>query len=157
MTQHHFQQSIEINATPEQVERCFTDHGMMHRWLNPALRCDPVGESWQVTVGAKSRFVLNIPVLEPCLMNEVVVREPQTIVWRFSGFFVGTDRWQWHSLGDDRTYLDNTFTCTIPNPFVSFGFRTIAAAWTRRDMRQQLQRLKQVAEGLTRANGDTSP
>ena len=46
------------------------------------------------------------------------------------------------------TTLINRFEFTIPNPLVSFGFRQIAAGWTKKDMEAQLQRLKQVAERL---------
>jgi hypothetical protein len=67
------------------------------------------------------------------------------VVWEFSGFFVGRDRWECFAEGQD-TRLVNCFEFQIPNPLVAFGFQTFAAPWTKRDMQAQLQRLKNVAE-----------
>lgn len=121
----------------------------MHRWLNPALRCDPVGETWQTSLGSQTRFVLQIPLLAPSLLSTVVERAPGLVVWQFEGFFVGCDRWECQP-EDDNTRLLNRFEFEIPNPFVAFGFKQFAAAWTQQDMKAQLQRLKLVAERLER-------
>ena len=45
-----FQQSVQIEASATTVEHCFTDLELMHRWLNPVLRCEPVGE-WGTEIG----------------------------------------------------------------------------------------------------------
>lgn len=141
-----FEQSIQINTSATTVERCLIDRTLMHRWLNPLLRCDPIGD-WSVDVGSKSRFVIQIPWLEPTLESVVVERAPGLIVWGFDGFFRGRDRWECQPQ-DKGTLLLNRFEFAIPNPFVRLGFQTIAAGWTKRDMNAQLQRLKQVAERL---------
>ena len=141
-----FSNSIEISAPTSAVERCLTDRTLMHRWLNPVLRCDPVGE-WATTLGSKQRFVIQIPGFDPALDSVVVERAPGLIVWQFQGFFSGRDRWECQSLADG-TRLLNRFEFEILNPLVRFGFRTVAAGWTQRDMAAQLQRLKQVAEQL---------
>ncbi|XPM58424.2 MAG: SRPBCC family protein [Leptolyngbya sp. IPPAS B-1204] len=39
-----FEQSIHIKASATAVEQCFTDLALMHRWLNPVLRCEPIGD-----------------------------------------------------------------------------------------------------------------
>jgi len=122
----------------------------MHRWLNPALRCDPVGE-WRTEVGHRFDFKLKVPLLAPTLPSTVVEREPGLIVWEFDGFFRGRDRWecQPEEKGAAKgTRLLNRFEFTIPNPLVNFGFQQFAAKWTKQDMESQLQRLKQVAERL---------
>ncbi|MGA1409973.1 MAG: SRPBCC family protein [Prochlorotrichaceae cyanobacterium] len=143
-----FEQRIQIQAPAQVVEQCLTERSLMHQWLNPALRCDPVGE-WSVALGAKSRFILNIPIWEPALENEVVERRPGLIVWQFRGFFTGTDRWECLPQGEDKTELLNRFEFQIPNPLVNVGFQVFAAHWTQRDMQAQLKRIQQLAETLS--------
>lgn len=141
-----FEQSTQIYAPATNVERCLTDLAIMHQWLNPALRCEPIGD-WQTQIGAQSRFLIQVPLLQPSLKSTVVEREPGLIVWQFSGFFEGRDRWECQPNAQG-TLLLNRFEFTIPNPIVRWGFQTFAATWTKQDMRSQLQRLKQVAERL---------
>lgn len=143
-----FEQSIQIDATAAAVERCIADNALMHRWLNPVLRCDPVGE-WGTSVGDRCRFVIQIPVLQPTLESVVVEREPGLIVWEFDGFFTGRDRWECQPFGRG-TQLLNRFEFDIRNPLIRFGFDRFAAAWTQEDMKAQLRRLKRVAEELYR-------
>jgi uncharacterized protein YndB with AHSA1/START domain len=140
------EQAITIRASASAVERCLTDRELMHRWLNPALRCDPVGE-WGTELGDRSRFVLQVPVVEPALQNVVVEREPGKIVWQFHGFFVGRDSWTcFPEAGGTR--LVNRFEFAIPNPLIRWGFNLVAANWMRQDMAAQLRRLKRVAEAV---------
>jgi hypothetical protein len=139
------EQSIQIKATATAVESCFTDLGLMHRWLNPVLRCEPVGESWSTDIGSKSRFIIQIPLLQPTLNSVVVERQPGLVVWEFQGFFQGCDRWECQPT-QQGTLLVNRFEFEIPNPIVSWGFNTFAAKWTQEDMQAQLRRLKRVAE-----------
>ena len=141
-----FEQSIQINATATVVERCITDRALMHRWLNPVLRCEPVGD-WSTDVGSQSRFVVQIPVIKPTLDSKVVERQPGLVVWEFEGFFRGSDRWECQPV-DQGTCLLNRFEFEIPNPLVSWGFKTFAQAWTKQDMQAQLRRLKRVAEEI---------
>ncbi len=140
-----FEQSIQIRASATTVERCITDLELMHQWLNPALRCEPWGDRWDTDLGGKSRFVIQIPWLEPSLISTVVEREPGLIVWGFEGFFSGRDRWECQP-NNQGTYLLNRFEFTIPNPLIAWGFNLVAAAWTKQDMEAQLKRLKAVAE-----------
>ena len=146
-----FEQSIEIAASVAAVERCLTDLHLMHRWLNPALRCEPVGE-WSTDVGSRSRFIIQIPfvksIIKPTLECVTIARAPGLIVWGFEGFFQGSDRWECQP-APQGTRLVNRFEFTIPNPIVNWGFQTFAAPWTQSDMKTQLQRLKQVAEGVS--------
>ncbi|HEY9796166.1 MAG TPA: SRPBCC family protein [Leptolyngbyaceae cyanobacterium] len=139
-----FEQSIQINASATIVERCITDQALMHRWLNPVLRCEPVGE-WSTEVGSRSRFVIQIPLFQPTLNSVVVEREPGLVVWGFKGFFQGRDRWECQPR-DKGTRLLNRFEFEIPNPLISWGFNTFAASWTQSDMKAQLRRLKRVAQ-----------
>ncbi|MBD2664526.1 polyketide cyclase/dehydrase [Richelia sinica FACHB-800] len=141
------EQSIKINANAAVVENCFTDLGLMHCWLNPILRCEPVGEVWSTEIGSKSRFIIQIPVLQPTLDTVVVVRRPGVVVWSFTGFFQGRDRWECKPI-ENGTLLLNRFEFQIPNPIVSWGFNTFAASWTKADMQAQLRRLKRVAEEI---------
>ncbi len=141
-----FEQSIDINTSAAVVERCISDRILMHRWLNPALRCEPVGE-WSTDVGSRSRFVIQIPGIKPTLNSVVVEREPGLIVWGFDGFFKGRDRWECQPQAKG-TRLINRFEFEIPNPLVSWGFKTFAETWTKQDMQAQLRRLKLVAEGI---------
>jgi len=141
-----FEQTIQIKASSTIVERCITDLTLMHRWLNPALRCEPVGE-WSTNKGSRSRFVIKIPVIEPTLKSVVIEREPGLIVWGFEGFFKGCDRWECQP-NPDGTLLLNRFEFEIPNPMISFGFDVFAANWTKNDMKSQLKRLKRVAEEI---------
>lgn len=140
-----FEQSTTIAARAITVERCITDQQLMHRWLNPALRCEPFDATWDTDLGGKSRFILNLPLFAPTLISTVVERRPGLIVWGFDGFFEGCDRWECQPI-DSGTRLLNRFEFTIPNPVVAFGFDVVAARWTKQDMEAQLQRLKQVAE-----------
>ncbi|NJN20299.1 MAG: SRPBCC family protein [Leptolyngbya sp. RL_3_1] len=140
-----FEQAITIAARATTVERCITARSLMHQWLNPALRCEPFETDWDTALGGKSRFILNLPLIEPTLISTVIERQPGLIVWGFDGFFEGCDRWQCQPT-DTGTQLLNRFEFTIPNPLVAFGFDAVAARWTKRDMEAQLQRLKQVAE-----------
>ncbi|NES19927.1 MAG: SRPBCC family protein [Symploca sp. SIO3E6] len=139
-----FEQSIQINASATVVESCITDQILMHRWLNPALRCEPIGK-WSTQVGSRSRFVINIPLLQPTLKSVVLEREPGLVVWGFKGFFQGRDHWECQP-ANQGTLLLNRFEFEIPNPLVSWGFRTFAEKWTQSDMKAQLRRLKRVAE-----------
>lgn len=139
-----FEQSITINACATTVERCITDLTLMHRWLNPALRCYPVGD-WSTDIGAKSRFVIQIPVINPTLNSTVIERRPGLVIWGFEGFFKGNDRWECQPL-EKGTCLLNRFEFEIPNPIVSWGFKTFAENFTKQDMQAQLRRLKLVAE-----------
>ncbi|NER20815.1 MAG: SRPBCC family protein [Symploca sp. SIO1B1] len=139
-----FEQSIQINASATVVESCITDQILMHRWLNPALRCEPIGK-WSTQVGSRSRFVINIPLLQPTLKSVVLEREPGLVVWGFKGFFQGRDRWECQP-ANQGTLLLNRFEFEIPNPLVSWGFKNFAAQWTQSDMKAQLRRLKRVAE-----------
>ncbi|MBD1825134.1 SRPBCC family protein [Cyanobacteria bacterium FACHB-DQ100] len=142
-----FEQSILIQASATNVERCFTDLKLMHRWLNPALRCEPI-DHWSTEVGSESRFVIQIPVLQPALKSVVAERQPGLVVWQFEGFFKGRDRWECKP--EDRgTRLINRFEFEIPNAIVRFGFNQFAAKWTQEDMQAQLRRLKRVAETLS--------
>ena len=145
-THQVFEQSIFITASATIVERCFTDLTLMHRWLNPSLRCDPIGE-WQTDVGGRSRFVVQIPLWQPELQSVVLKREPGLVVWGFTGFFRGRDRWECLP-SDGGTELINRFEFEIPNPLVSWGFRQFAARWTKSDMEAQLRRIKRLAEAL---------
>jgi hypothetical protein len=144
--QQSFEQSIQINASATAVERCITDLSLMHRWLNPSLRCEPVGE-WSTDVGSRSRFMIQIPFFQPALNSVVTAREPGLVVWEFDGFFHGRDRWECHP-NERGTYLLNRFEFEIPNSLIRFGFNTFAASWTQEDMQAQLRRLKRVAEEL---------
>jgi hypothetical protein len=147
-----FEQSIQIDASATVVEKCITDISLMHLWLNPILRCEPIGE-WNTEVGSRSRFLIKIPLLKPTLESVVVARKPGSIVWQFKGFFKGRDRWE--CLPSERgTLLINKFEFEIPNPIVSWGFRNFAMNWTKSDMRAQLKRLKRVAENLHQASGE---
>ncbi|MBD2185327.1 SRPBCC family protein [Aerosakkonema funiforme] len=146
-----FEQSIQINAPATVVERCIAERDLMHRWLNPALRCDPVGE-WNTEIGSRSRFIIQIPLLQPTLESVVVEREPGLIVWEFEGFFKGRDRWECQPLAEG-TRLVNRFEFQIPNPLVNWGFNTFAAGWTQQDMQAQLRRLKLVAQSLQGLGG----
>lgn len=139
-----FEQSIQINASATAVEHCFTDLTLMHRWLNPALRCEPIGD-WSTAIGSKSRFVIQIPLLQPSLNSTVVAREPGLVVWEFKGFFKGRDRWECQPIEKGTTLL-NRFEFDIPNPVVRYGFKQFAFNWTKQDMQSQLRRLKRVAE-----------
>jgi hypothetical protein len=123
MASQVFENSIAIAASATSVERCFTDLDLMHRWLNPALRCEPIGK-WSTELGSESRFVIQIPLLKPTLKSVVVEREPGLVVWEFSGFFKGRDRWECQPEVQG-TRLLNRFEFEVPN---------------------QLRRLKQVAE-----------
>ncbi|GAX37194.1 SRPBCC family protein [Nodularia sp. NIES-3585] len=142
-----FEQSIQINATATVVERCITDLTLMHRWLNPALCCEPVGEAWNTELGSQSRFVIQIPLLKPTLKSVVVERQAGLVVWEFQGFFQGRDRWECQPTAQG-TLLVNRFEFDIPNPIVSWGFNNFAMSWTQKDMQAQLRRLKAVAESL---------
>ena len=141
-----FEQSIQINASATIVERCITDQTLMHRWLNPILRCEPVGE-WSTEVGSRSRFVIQVPLLQPTLTSVVVEREPGLVLWEFKGFFKGRDRWECQP-NERGTRLLNRFEFEIPNPLISWGFKTFAANWTSYDMQAQLRRLKRVAQEI---------
>ncbi len=141
-----FEQSIQINASATIVERCITNQVLIHRWLNPILRCEPIGE-WSTEIGSRSRFVIQIPLLQPTLNSVVLEREPGLIVWGFEGFFQGRDRWECQP-SFEGTKLLNCFEFEIPNPLVSWGFNNFAANWTKNDMKAQLRRLKQVAEEI---------
>ncbi|MEL7352181.1 MAG: SRPBCC family protein [Cyanobacteria bacterium P01_A01_bin.116] len=145
-----YEQSIFIRANATTVERCFTEQTLMHRWLNPALVCEPVGD-WRTHLGSEFDFKLKVPLVSPTLHSTVIERSPGLVVWGFDGFFVGRDRWEClpeRKNSIQGTTLLNRFEFTIPNPLVSFGFKQFAASWTKKDMEAQLQRLKQVAERL---------
>lgn len=144
MSSQQFEHSIEINASPDAVEHCISDRLLMHKWLNPALRCEPVGD-WSTNVGSRSRFIILIPVLRPTLDAVVLERKPGLIVWGFEGFFQGSDRWECQAAAQG-TRLVNCFTFEIPNPVIRWGFNIFASYFTKADMRSQLQRLKGVAE-----------
>lgn len=141
-----FEQSIEINATSAVVEQCITDRALMHRWLNPALCCEPIGD-WSTEVGSKSKFIIQIPVIKPTLISTVAQRQPGLVVWQFNGFFKGSDRWECQPINNG-TRLVNRFEFEIPNPIVTWGFKTFAEKFTKEDMQAQLRRLKRVAESL---------
>jgi hypothetical protein len=140
-----FEQSIQINASATIVEKCLMDLELMHRWLNPILRCEPIGRQWSTTLGSRSRFYLKIPLIEPTLKSTVVERKPGTIVWEFQGFFQGRDRWECQP-NKEGTLLVNRFEFNIANPVIAWGFNNFAANWTKNDMKAQLRRLKKVAE-----------
>jgi Polyketide cyclase / dehydrase and lipid transport len=141
-----FEHTIHIDASVEQVDLAITDRGQMHQWLNPVLRCEPIGE-WSSERGSKSRFIIQVPFLKPTLLSTVVERHLGLVVWEFDGFFKGRDRWECFP-EEDGTRLINRFEFQIPNPLVAFGFRTFASRLTRRDMQAQLVRLKRVAEAI---------
>ena len=141
------QQSIQINAPATLVEQCLTDLNLMHQWLNPLLRCEPLGEVWTTEIGSRSRFIIQIPGIKPTLNVVVIERQPGLIVWGFKGFFQGSDRWECQPM-ERGTLLINCFEFEIPNPLVSWGFQLFAAQWTSQDMQAQLRRLKRVAEAI---------
>lgn len=145
-----FEQSIQINASATVVERCITEQKLIHRWLNPALRCEPVGD-WSTDVGSRSQFIIQIPGIAPTLNSVVIERSPGLVVWGFEGFFQGRDRWECQQTAQG-TRLVNRFEFEIPNLVIRWGFHTFAAGWTKKDMQAQLDRLKRVAE--EEARGD---
>ncbi|MEM8718964.1 MAG: SRPBCC family protein [Cyanobacteria bacterium P01_G01_bin.39] len=144
MRSHVFEQSIRIKASSVITEECLTDLKLMHRWLNPLLKCEPIG-TWNTTVGSLSRFTIKLPLIQPSLRSVVAQREPGLIVWEFDGFFKGRDRWECQPTPNG-TFLLNRFEFTIPNRVVSWGFSTFAMGLTKKDMQAQLKRLKKVAE-----------
>lgn len=141
-----FEQSIPIKASAIAVENCLQDLELMHRWLNPALQCEPIG-NWSTAVGSYSRFTIKIPLIQPSLRSVVVEREPGLIVWQFDGFFQGRDRWECCPTAQG-TLLLNRFEFEIPNPLVAWGFKIFAQSLTKKDMVAQLRRLKRVAEEI---------
>jgi len=145
-THQKFEQTILIAASTPTVERCITHQDLMHQWLNPVLRCEPIGP-WGTALGDRSRFMIQMPLWQPTLISTVVERQPGLIVWEFEGFFQGRDRWECQPV-DQGTHLLNRFEFKVPNPLVQLGFDWFAANWTQRDMLAQLQRLKAVAEAL---------
>ncbi|MDJ0677000.1 MAG: SRPBCC family protein [Calothrix sp. MO_167.B42] len=151
-SQQVFAQSIEIQATPEVVEHCITDQTLMHRWLNPALSCEPVGD-WSTDMGSKTRFLIKIPIFQPTLYSTVVERKAGLVVWEFDGFFTGRDRWECQPL-ENGTRLLNRFEFQIPNSIVSWGFKTFAQQLTKADMQAQLKRLKLIAEEIQQLKVD---
>ena len=145
MSDHQvFEQSIQINAPVGVVDLCIVERDLMHQWLNPVLRCDPVGE-WSTDIGSRTRFLIQIPLLEPTLESTVVERQAGLIVWEFEGFFQGRDRWECQPIPEG-TLLINRFEFKIPHPLIRWGFNTFAATWTKKDMEAQLRRLKMVAQ-----------
>ncbi|MEL7405482.1 MAG: SRPBCC family protein [Cyanobacteria bacterium J06558_2] len=138
-----FEQSIRIKASSVITEECLTDLKLMHRWLNPLLKCEPIGV-WSTEMGSLSRFTIKIPLVQPSLRSVVVQREPGLIVWQFDGFFQGRDRWECQP-ANGGTLLLNRFEFKIPNPLVNWGFNNFAAGLTKKDMQAQLRRLKRVA------------
>lgn len=146
-TRQVFEHSIAVRASAKDVEQCLTQLDLMHQWLNPALRCQPIG-AWSTDVGAQSRFTIQLPLIQPTLISTVVERAPGLIVWSFQGFFDGQDRWECcpDPVG---TRLLNRFEFDMANPIVRTGFNWFAASWTKRDMAAQLYRLKQIAESLS--------
>jgi hypothetical protein len=142
-----FEHTIRIDAPVEKVDRAITDRIQMHQWLNSALRCEPIGE-WSSEMGSQSRFIIQVPFLNPTLLSTVVERCLGLVVWEFDGFFKGRDRWECFAEADG-TRLINRFEFQIPNPLIAFGFKTFASRLTRQDMQAQLVRLKQVAEAVT--------
>jgi uncharacterized protein YndB with AHSA1/START domain len=141
-----FEHNIYIDASVEQVDRTITDRTQMHQWLNPALRCEPIGD-WSSEMGSKSQFIIQVPFLTPTLLSTVVERRLGLVVWEFDGFFKGRDRWECFAESNG-TQLVNRFEFQIPNPLVAFGFKTFASRLTRQDMQAQLVRLKRVAEAI---------
>lgn len=140
-----YQQSVFICASATTVERCFTEQTLMHKWLNPALVCEPIGD-WRTSEGSKFNFRLKVPSfvtpLAPTLRSVVAERRPGLVVWEFDGFFVGCDLWEAQpDIERGGTTLLNRFEFEIPNLLVSFGFQQFAAKWTKRDMEAQLQRI----------------
>ena len=150
MSPQIFEQSIKIKASAVITETCISDLKLMHRWLNPLLKCEPIGQ-WSTNKGSLSRFTIKIPLLEPTLRSTVVEREPGLIVWEFDGFFQGRDRWECQPIPDG-TLLLNRFEFEIPNPLVRWGFNNFAANFTQKDMQAQLRRLKRVAEEVYISN-----
>ena len=147
-----FEQSIQIKASATAVDKCITDLELMQRWLNPILKCEPKG-LWQTSVGSKSKFIIQIPVIKPTLNNVVIAREPGLIIWGFDGFFKGSDRWECQP-NERGTVLINQFNFNIPNRLIAWGFDRFAAKWTKVDMEAQLRRIKIVAEELHHSFGD---
>lgn len=154
-TRQMLEHSISVCASVSKVEQCLTQLDLMHRWLNPALRCEPIGD-WSTEVGTQSRFVIQLPLVRPTLTSTIVERSPGLIVWSFQGFFDGRDRWECRP-DEGGTYLLNRFEFEIHNPLVQIGFDWFAARWTKRDMAAQLHRLKQVAETLKTVDDIDSP
>ncbi|WP_245894104.1 SRPBCC family protein [Chamaesiphon polymorphus] len=141
-----------MKASATVVDTCITDLELMQRWLNPLLKCEPMGV-WGTSVGSKSRFTIQIPVIKPTLKNTVIAREPGLIIWGFDGFFKGKDRWECQP-NDRGTRLINSFEFNIPNQAIAWGFDRFAAKWTKMDMEAQLRRLKLVAEELHQSFDD---
>ncbi|HEY9827082.1 MAG TPA: SRPBCC family protein [Stenomitos sp.] len=141
-----FEQSIDIQADLQRVDQTITERDLMHRWLNPALRCEAIG-AWSTAIGAECLFVIQIPFWKPTLRSRVIERRLGLVVWEFDGFFQGCDRWECQPEAD-RIRLTNRFEFTIPSPIIATGFNIFAAHWTRRDMQSQLIRLKAVAESV---------
>jgi Polyketide cyclase / dehydrase and lipid transport len=142
-----FEHTIWIDAPVEQVDHVITDRDQMHQWLNPALRCEPIGE-WSSEMGSKSRFIIQVPFLKPTLISTVIERRLGLVVWEFDGFFQGRDRWECFT-ADSGTQLVNRFEFQIANPLIAFGFRTFASRLTQQDMQAQLVRLKKVVEAIS--------
>ncbi|NJM67447.1 MAG: SRPBCC family protein [Acaryochloris sp. RU_4_1] len=139
-----FEQSVYIEAPVEIVDHTITDQQLMHLWLNPLLKCKPVGE-WSSQIGSQTRFMIRVPFFNPTLYSQVIERQVGLVVWQFEGFFQGCDRWQCQPEATG-TRLRNSFEFRIDNALVALGFQVFAAQLTRRDMHSQLQRLKRVAE-----------
>ena len=146
MNSQTFEQSIWIDASVPVVDHTITDQTLMHQWLNPALKCEPIG-SWSNDVGAESTFIIKVPFINPSLHSTVIERRIGLVIWEFTGFFNGRDRWECQAQ-DNGTLLTNRFTFMAPSALVRFGFNLFAASLTKRDMENQLKRLKQVAESV---------
>jgi hypothetical protein len=146
MSKEPWERSIQINASALIVDRCLTELDLIQRWRNSLVLTLPIGD-WSVAEGSRSRLFLQFSLLPITLRNVVVRREPGLIVWKFTGWLQGYDRWECQPT-DRGTRLVNCWEGQMGNRWLDWWWKYFGERAWADDREAQLMRIKYVAEEL---------
>lgn len=143
----HLQEDfVVVQAGAERVQRVMTEHGLMERWMSPAVSFAPL-EGWRFDRGARWR--LRIAGLGPMLEADYIVfeRRDGLILWAFDGFWEGFDAWHWRPRGEGgETMIQNRIEYRLKLAGLDLIWPATLGALMGWDADVQMRRLKQVCE-----------
>ncbi len=126
------------------VERTFTGRETLPRWVSPLARFESVGE-WAFERGA--RFNVSYVYTSQPLVYEVVRRtrtaDTFEILFRFTGFVKGSDRWTFTLEGDQIRGVEH-MVCSKPEGWLGFAWDWIGKPMSLLELRVQCDNVRRL-------------
>lgn len=143
---------VSAKATPEAVERHFTDMSLVNEWVSPIVLIEPLKGQW-MDVGSTYAVRLKPLLLLNTTLYRVEEREQGRILLSFTGSWRGTNMWRWFVDGS-QTIIHNRIDYEVINPALRVFVIGLGTPFFRLDMNIQMNNLRQVIEGRRLPEGN---